>query len=141
MACARELREGGRRHVPNLVACSQQDSIVVVAGEDSTDCERHGLGPLSPTYDALQQRVRALSKRVTALERSHDCIPPAELAASIEHALGQLGWSGWRVVAVDPAAGPCGRSAFVDAADDEVSRVVSMNSDTRTYSIFAGPPR
>jgi hypothetical protein len=39
-----------------------------------------------------------------------------------------------------PRPGPCGRSAIVDAADDEVSRVVSMNSDTRTYSIFAGPP-
>jgi hypothetical protein len=131
-----------------LVACASW-AVLVFPGRPGT-CERLGLEPLPAEYEAARERVVDLGRRVAALERSADCIPPRELAARLDALLRRSGWSGWRAdLRLDLDHGPCGWIAMpggdgttqIEGALDHESRrvIVSPGPAHSTMELLLGP--
>jgi len=97
-----------------LVACAGP-AVMVLPGRPGT-CERLGLRPLGPEYDAARAKVLRLHDRIDAIEVTNDCWRPAELAARVQTLLDRMpAWRGYRTrVAAPMGDGPCGTITHSD---------------------------
>jgi len=120
-----------------LVACADEAAVAVVRRTGGATCRRLGLAPLPPGYAPSRERVRRLTERAVALERSAGCVPPAELARRLRGLLAEAGWRGWRAV-VRGGPGPCGRVSGTGGSDVRV--LTSVSSARRTIAVTGGMP-
>lgn len=121
----------------DLVACGHGVGVSVVRRAGAGTCRRLGMVPLPVAYEASRERVRRLTERAVALERSADCIPPAEMARRLRALLADAGWTGWRVV-VRGGEGPCGRLSGIGGSD--VRLLTNMDAGRRTIGVTGGMP-
>ena len=109
-----------------LVACAN-GAVAVFPGRPGT-CERLGLEPLPPEYDAARAKVLAFGRAVRAIETSEACIPPRELERRVQALLDRSGWTGWKTwLRLDLDSGPCGA---VTGVGGDGSRTIEGALDT-----------
>ena len=138
--CRRELALGGQPERP-LVACATHGSVAVIPGLRPADCSAAGFAPLDPAYGPARDRVARLERRILALERSADCIAPAELVRRIQRMLDRSGWIGW-TAGVNGGLGD-GRCGSVSAIGGDGRRYVagSIDADARRVFVSRGASR
>jgi hypothetical protein len=134
-ACRRALHVSGP-----LVACAGPD-VMVLPGPPAT-CERLGLKPLPPAYDAARRKVNRLGRKIGAIEATKDCWNPRQLAARVQELLRRTpGWRAWRTRVSSPVDdGPCG---MVSQADGAGGRSVDgvIDPQTRKVLVMTGAAR
>jgi hypothetical protein len=123
-----------------LVACADE-AVHVFPGGPGT-CEKLGMAPLPPDYEAARQRVNAFGRAVTALEHRVGCLPPREFAERVQRILDRTpGWEGWSVdVREDLAEGPCS-SVTAPAGDGSRSIAGTLSADERKIFVIGRLPR
>ena len=84
--CRRELRLNGRP-VPPLVACANEAAVAVIPGRGPGACEAAGFAPLDRGYAPARARAARLERRILAIEKSADCIPPRDLVRRVQRLL------------------------------------------------------
>ena len=109
-ACRRMLGVHGP-----MVACAGPEVMVFPGGPGT--CEKLGLRPLPPEYDAARAKVLRLERRITAIEVTNDCWRPEALVTRVQKLLDRMpAWRGYRM-RVDPSmpqGGPCGSVTHPD---------------------------
>jgi hypothetical protein len=122
------------------VACAEA-AVIVLPGPPGT-CERLGLRPLGPEYDAARAKVLKLHDRIDAIELTDDCWPPDALAARIQRLLDRTpAWRGYRTrVAAPMGDGPCGTITHSDGMGGR-SIDATVNPDAREVIVISGPAR
>ena len=139
-ACASVYRDEGKP-VPALVACARGSAVLVFPGSGDAVCRGLGLAPLPPGYGAARAKVGQLERDVLALERTADCIAPAELAARVQALLDRSGWTGWRTaLRTDVGQGPCGTVTGL-GGDGRESLAGSLDADHRIVMVMSAPYR
>jgi hypothetical protein len=138
--CRRELALANQPERA-LVACGTQGSVAVIPGQRPSDCTAAGFAPLDGAYGAARERVAGLERQILALERSSDCIAPAELARRVQRLLDRSGWTGWTAsVNGGLGDGPCG-SVSTLGGDGRRYLAGSLDADGRRIFVFRGAPR
>jgi hypothetical protein len=138
--CADEYRTAGKP-VPQLVACVDGGSVVVLPGRGPQACGRHGLTPLPPEYAPARAKVAKLERDILALEAAADCVAPEKLAAQVQRLLDRSGWRGWTTwLRPDVSPGPCGSVSGLGGGGDR-SLSGALDYDGHRVMIFGGPPR
>jgi hypothetical protein len=127
------------RAVPPLVACDRDGMVVVLAGRGPRLCARVGLAALPTDFGPARARFARLERRVTAIEASADCIPPARLADRVRALLSRTGWTEWRVVGFPGDEGPCGHVRR-RGGTPELFLSSAIDADARTISVARGAP-
>jgi hypothetical protein len=118
-----------------LVACAN-GAVAVFPGGPGT-CERLGLEPLPPEYDAARAKVLAFADAVRAIETSEECVPPRELARRVQALLDRSGWTGWKTwLRLDLDRGPCGS---VTGVGGDGSRTIEGALDTEGRRVIVSP--
>jgi hypothetical protein len=138
-ACS-DLWTSRGQQAPPLVACDRDGRVVVIPGLGPGACRRAGVAALPGGYRDARARLAQLARNVAALERSADCIPPAELRRDLQGVLDRSGWSGWRAVRRPGEGGPCGH-VRVRGGLPELKLSPVMNVETHEISVTSGPPR
>ena len=139
-ACAQALRSQGLA-VTDMVACRSQGSVAVIPGSGTAACADAGLEPLPAGFADAQQKTAQLQSDVLSLERSADCIAPAELAAQVRALLVRDGWDGWTTsLRTDVGSGPCGSVSGL-GGDGQRTLSGSLDADAKTVMVTSSPPR
>jgi hypothetical protein len=132
-----------------LVACAGPEVMVFPGGPGT--CEKLGLRPLGPEYDAARAKVLRLERRITAIELTNDCWSPDALTARVQTLLDRMpAWRGYRArVDTTMQEGPCGSvthpdgmggrsiDGMVDTHKHEV--IVTANAARSTLDLLDSP--
>jgi hypothetical protein len=132
-----------------MVACAGPQ-VMVLPGSPGT-CEKLGLRALPPEYGVARAKVLRLDRRITAIERTHDCWAPDALATRVQQLVDRLpAWRGYRVrVDRSMAEGPCGSvthpdgmggrsiDGMIDTTKHEV--IVTVNAARSTLDLLDDP--
>ena len=133
--------ESEHQPVPPLVACVRGSVVAVFPGSGEAVCRGLGLSPLPAGYATAREKVGTLERDVIALEKTADCIAPAELARRVDALLARTGWVGWHTqLRLDVSQGPCGSVTGL-GGDGRESIAGSLDADHRVVMIFGAPHR
>jgi hypothetical protein len=136
--CRRALRDAGVSLGPLATCDNGRGAIVVFPDGAPNACQRAGLKPPPPQYDAERARVRDLTRALIAIESSATCIAPRELAARVQTLLQKSGWNGWRPwLRLDLGRGPCGTVSETGAYGSR--SIGGLDATGRRVMVFAGP--
>jgi hypothetical protein len=92
-------------------------------------------------YASAREKVGTLERDVIALEKTADCIAPAELARRVDALLARTGWVGWHTrLRLDVSRGPCGSVTGL-GGDGRESIAGSLDPEHRVVMVFGAPYR
>lgn len=127
-----------------LVACTSPHGYVAVFQASGSSDQCHALG-MSPTqaapYAAGAARVDRLLAELKSLSNRRACVTPHEFVDEVQGILARLGWTGWRAAIQTrlSAGGPCG--SFEATGSSASDPAASLDGQTHTVWVVAGPAR